>query len=743
VPVGEKQKIRFGPFEFDPDSGELFKNSHKLKLEGQPAEVLAILLGKPNSLITRDEFFKRLWPADTFVDSERILNADIWKIRQALGDDADHPKYIETLPRKGYRFIGKLNGTELVVLTRQQDPITISIATETPSVAPSDVAATSSPKSRVKSRIAFVTAGGLTMLLLALAYWAGKPATPRIVDVHRITNSQFQKAYGHILWSFLATDGSRVYFQERRTADNWVISQVAGTGGEVSDVPTQLKGVLHPNGLKPDGSELVVMQTLAEQENVKIAFWGVPLPAGSERKLPIPLPPEVRNITILWTLWGRDGNTLLYTQNQNKELYSVNRDGSNPRKLFTAANIVQPRLSPDGTRIRFSNQAFPGGALDESIWEANIDGSNVHRLFSDPKHQSMFGDWSADGKLFFFYQRKGPTSALWALPERGGWFGLRQPEPVLLYTGPLKLSGVASPNSKKLFAIGDDQRGELQIYDDRARQFVPYASGVSGCFVSFSPDRQWMTYVSYPDGTLWRSRVDGSQRQQLTFPPMGVVLPRWSPDGKLIAFVEVVAGDSSRVYVIPAEGGSPMLIAAGAFQPGDPTWSPDGKFIAYGGTFGEHVPRSEIRIHDLATGSWKKLPGSEGLFAPNWSPDGRYMLGSKVELPWNKMLLDFKTGQWTPLISGESIGGFPAWSHDSKYIYFAGNVDENKTGGSGGIVRLNVATRSVEPVLSLKNMPWTTYWFQPSGWSGLTPDDRVIVLKNTGSEDIYAFDLEY
>ena len=733
--VGEKQKIRFGPFEFDPDSGELFKNSHKLKLEGQPAEVLAILLEKPNSLITRDEFFKRLWPADTFVDSERILNADIWKVRQALGDDAERPRYIETLPRKGYRFIGKLNGSEVAAIAA---PAAVSLQSP---VAKKITAEPKGLKRRSGSRL-LLPAGACCMVLLITGFWVGRPLEPRIVGAHKITRNGLQKAFGPLLWSFIATDGSRIYFDEKRSADEWKISQVSASGGNVSDVPVKLKGVLHPNALKADGSELVVMQTLAHPQNISVAFWGVPLPQGPERKLAVPMPPSTTEFSLLWAFWSRDGRTLFYTQNQNKELHRVDSDGSSPKKLFEAPNIVQPRLSPDGSRIRFTNQTITStGALDESIWEVNVDGTNLHRLFSDPEHQSMFGDWSGDGNLFFFYQRNGSSATLWALPERSSWFGLRKPKAVLLYSGPLKLSGVASPNSRKLFVIGDDQRAELQVYDAQAKQFVPFALGLSGCFVDFSRDGKWMSYVSYPDGNLWRSRLDGSDKQQLTFPPMGVFLPRWSPDGKLIAFVEVVAGDSSRVYVIPAEGGSPMLIAAGKFQPSDPSWSPDGKFIAYGGAIGGGRPQSEIRIHDLATGSWKKLPGSEGYFAPLWSPDGRYMLASRVELPWNKFAFDFTTQKWSPLIEGKAITSFPAWSRDSKYIYFATTAAYTGIGGEG-IIRVDAVTKTVEPIVSLKNMPWTAYLASTTGWFGVTPDDRVIVLKNTGTEDIYALDIE-
>ena len=100
-----RSRVRFGPFELDRQSGELFKLGHKLNLHGQPIEVLSILLERPGEVVTREELCHRLWPEDTFVDFEHSLNTAIKKLRQALDDDPDAPRYIETLPKKGYRFI--------------------------------------------------------------------------------------------------------------------------------------------------------------------------------------------------------------------------------------------------------------------------------------------------------------------------------------------------------------------------------------------------------------------------------------------------------------------------------------------------------------------------------------------------------------------------------------------------------------------------------------------------------------
>src|SRR5512133_72528 len=110
--VTVKQKVRFGPFVLDVHSGELHKNGSKLKVQPQPIQVLTILLEHPGELVTREEIRTRIWPSDTFVDFEHGLNTAVKKLRQALGDESETPAYIQTLPRRGYRFTGSLEEDE-------------------------------------------------------------------------------------------------------------------------------------------------------------------------------------------------------------------------------------------------------------------------------------------------------------------------------------------------------------------------------------------------------------------------------------------------------------------------------------------------------------------------------------------------------------------------------------------------------------------------------------------------------
>jgi len=201
--VAEKQKLRFGPFAVDLRSGELFKNGTKLKLQPQPVQILAVLLENPGELVTREELRQRIWPADTFVDFEQSLNTAIKKLRQALCDEAETPRYIETLPRRGYRFIAEVSEP-----APTQQP---SIAT--PVIHP--------PSRNRRLQIWLVALAACALIIAAATYskfW--RPTIPRIVAVHRLTNTPYAKPG----YDRMATDVSRVYFNEVR-GTYWNISE--------------------------------------------------------------------------------------------------------------------------------------------------------------------------------------------------------------------------------------------------------------------------------------------------------------------------------------------------------------------------------------------------------------------------------------------------------------------------------------------------------------------------------------
>lgn len=182
-----------------------------------------------------------------------------------------------------------------------------------------------------------------------------------------------------------------------------------------------------------------------------------------------------------------------------------------------------------------------------------------------------------------------------------------------LAPGPLRFDdAVTGKDGKKVFVVGTLPRGELVTYDEKSRQFTPLLGGISAGDVEYTLDGKWMTYVQYPEGTLWRSQADGSQRLQLTFPSMQAALVHWSPDGRQIAFSGVVPGKPWRVFVISIDGGTPQLINPIENSETDLTWSPDGATIAFGHNALTQGDQSCISMFDLKTKQITRLPGSEG-----------------------------------------------------------------------------------------------------------------------------------
>src|SRR5436853_458049 len=114
--ANELPAIRFGTYEVDLRAGELLRNGSRVRLQEQPFQVLLALVERPGEIVTRDELQKKLWPADTFVDFDHSLNAAIRRLRDALGDSAENPRFVETVARRGYRFLVPINGAAATVL---------------------------------------------------------------------------------------------------------------------------------------------------------------------------------------------------------------------------------------------------------------------------------------------------------------------------------------------------------------------------------------------------------------------------------------------------------------------------------------------------------------------------------------------------------------------------------------------------------------------------------------------------
>jgi DNA-binding winged helix-turn-helix (wHTH) protein/Tol biopolymer transport system component len=737
LPVQSVKKLRFAAFELDKRTAELWKSGLKLKVQGQPIAVLSLLLDRPGELVTREELRRHLWPQDTFVDFEHSLNTHIKKLRQVLDDNADTPRYIETLPRRGYRFIARVeevrNGNGAVadsVEDVSQSPIgpALVASTKTSSLSEPPVLAASSMRRRK-----YATAAILFAIVVVALYWRYRPRTPFVTGIHQLTQSGHPKSL--MGRHRLVTDGTRVYFDEY-DGDTSRIAQVSVKGGDVSYLDTPLIQNPRVADISDDGSELLVFSALGYKEgdaaHKRSAFWIVQLPSGQAQRIP----DLAGGLTWMQFFPGTSQITYL----KQHQLYAANRDGTGVHRLmdlppnYSVPLWAQYTISPDAKMVRFPGRLW-------QIWQSNLDGSRL-RQFLSKFSEAMYGQgWSRDGKLYIFDQVVYTATSLWAVTERTLPFRTFDSKPVRLTNGPLAFpAATVSNDGKQIFAIGESLRGELSIYDAGARDFRPYLGGMSGGFIDYSPNGQWITYVSFPDGTLWRSRVNGGERQQLTTPATGVIFsPRWSPDGRFILFnawqVDRLIDDYKKIYMIPAEGGAPLLLVSGSFEPADASWSRDGKSIAYGGASGVG-DASEVRILDIDTRQTRTLAGSRGMFGPRWSPDGRYIVAQSSDAK-RTLLYSFASNLWNefPTPADTTEMGWPTWSHDSRYVYAMSNARR--------IYRYRVLDGREEEVADASQQPLLSPVFGWGWWFQLTHDDRIVVLVDRGTDELYALDLDY
>ena len=576
-----------------------------------------------------------------------------------------------------------------------------------------------------------VFAAGVVIVLIALVlgyFWMRPAPVPTVSNYLQLTHDGLPK-------SLIGTDGSRVYLGlgvgSSASLTFHDIAEMSIAGGEPRKISMMPSPDMVPVGLSPDGSELLVVDGRGAPPRGPL--WSLPMLGGSPRRL--------GEIVAETAAWSPDGKMLAYSN--LSDLFLAKADGAEARKLLTAkGDIKNIAWSPDGGHLRFDTTESAGTLGQQLAWEVSVSGSaagtDLHRLLAgwhDPPDECC-GKWTADGKYFVF-QSKGQ---IWALPRMGGFRSelfRSEAKPIALTSSPLSLSSpLPSRDGKKLFVIGQTYRGELMRYDAKNGQFSSFLGGISAEYVAFSKDGQWVTYVSYREGSLWRSKADGSERLQLTYPPMYPVLPRWSPDGKNIVFFEFAAGADKpgRIYEISADGGSPRALMPDdphqqdSRQQMDPNWSPDGSRIVFSNESND--PSSAIHVLDVATGRVSDLPGSQGLYSPRWSPDGRYVSAFSAD-SMKLLLFDFQTEKWTELANGSL--SWLNWSHDGQYVYV---LDYR---GKNAVVRIRISDHKTEQVADLKDFATTGRY---GGCLALAPDDSPVLLRDTGTQDVYSVDWE-
>jgi Tol biopolymer transport system component/DNA-binding winged helix-turn-helix (wHTH) protein len=693
-------RYRFGNFELNVHSGELRRNGAKVRLQDQPFLVLRKLLESAGTVVAREDLHAALWPADTFVDFDTSLNTAIKRLREVLGDSADTPVFIETVPRRGYRFLAPVQVIQDGGLSPVQRAANLS----------------PTPFARLRSRL--IVAGlFVTVVVAGLLVLVRSPvAVPRVLDSTQITFDEIGKGNLHL------HDG-KIYFNEQ-ASDRVTLLEVPSVGGTPVLLASSYPGLLL-GGVSADGSKLLVASVAAKMTKGPFLLKIMDLPSGSLQSVP-----RIECDDVSWAPGGK----IMFARDQ--DVFLSDPDGSNQHKLLSASGpVFHMAFSPDGARLRFSVDNRKTG--QSTIWEAQAGGTGLHQILTEMTDypDRCCGEWSPDGRYYFFETRRNGQSRIWALPERHS-FWTRSPAPVPLTTVPPNFyMGTPSEDGKKLFVTAAEPRAELVRYDSSSRQFVPFLSGISAGDVEASRDGRMLSYVRYPEQTLWRSKADGSEAAQLTGPSLRATLSHWSPDGSRIAFSGSRPGGPWNIFLIPAAGGPADQLTSGTVSDLDPTWAPDGSSIAYGQTRVEGGKQTvSIQLLDLASRRSTTLAGTDGICCPRWSPDGRYLLASHADYD-DLLLYEFAIRKWTVIAKGLGPIGYMEWTDGGRSILF-----DTLLVPEPAFYRLRLSDLHLDTSVKIGDV---RRYYGPFGpWTGIAPDGSPLLVRNISNEEIYSLDLQ-
>ncbi len=596
--------VRFGVYEANLRTGELRKQGARIKLQEQPFQVLAMLLEKPGEIVTREEMQQRLWSQDTFVDFDHSLNKAINKVRDALCDSAENPRFVETLARRGYRFIAPVDWNQVVlrvpILSETTTPLQ---AEKSAQLAPS----TSAPhKGLIDSEViagseaAKVDSGpdgaaaspagarhflkgwntkrwvGLTalfaVLIIPLFWFLFRQKSDAVREPLRIV--PFTTLPGREVNPKFSPDGKFVAFNWNGPArDNWdIYVKQVGREGQLrltSDPAYDGRPVW-----SSDGGEIAFVRVLGEVTSI----YTVPSLGGVERKLY-----ELRAPTGNSALsWSPDGHWLAFSEHGAVEspsrIFLLSLDKRQKIPLTSPPpgpyGDSAPEFSPDGKRVAFVRQ------MDwniEDIWVQPVSSGEATRLTYMKNVGLDRPTWTADGREIVFTA----SGRLFRVPLTGGvpqavaGIGENASSPTIWGN-----QMVFTQFSSLIDKIWRMRRPNYNEKDHSATRFL--GSTRSEWNPDYSPDGKKVVFFSFSSGfiEIWTCDSDGGNPVQLTNLRRNSQNPRWSPNGRQIAF-EYKPEEDSEIYVIDADGGIPQRLTNEKSQDQTPSWSRDGRWIYF------------------------------------------------------------------------------------------------------------------------------------------------------------------
>ena len=628
--------VRFATFELDLGTGELRKHGLRIKLQGQPIGVLGMLIERAGEVVTREELQKGLWPADTYVDFEHSLNAAVKRLRAALGDSADAPRFIETLPRQGYRFVAPLSYSEATqtAVTHTVEPSTVEPR-----------AVEGQPVAVLKNR----RIGGV-VVLVAAAVALSIGAIVRFQKTERFWRNPIEGARFQGVTDFDGTeqaaavsrDGRFVAFLSDRDGhmDVWVTQPGSGQFHNLThgSAPELVNPSVRTLGFSSDGSVVTFWGRKPSGGGGQISIWAVPTLGGQ---------PRLYLEGVAEFDWSQDGSRLTYHTPGPGDPLFVSEGNPRPerRPIFTApagAHSHFPLWAPDNGFIYFVRGVLPdkmdiwrirpGGGEPERITSHNgrvshpvlLDRRTLMYLASDPEgsgpwlysmdvehripHQLISGPdryvslaASADGRRLVV-TRATPKTSLWRSRITDSPAAVSPPARIVLMPttaftprlGPNYLVYVsATGTSASIWKRANGTDTELWT-GQGAQIFGGPAISQDGKYIAFSVRQhsQTLLYVMQADGTNARVVADSLELKGA---------PAWEPDGRSITTAANDHG-APRLFRLPVGGGSPALFLRDYSL--DPAWAPDGRVVLYSGpdigtTFSVKAVTPEGGVHPL------------------------------------------------------------------------------------------------------------------------------------------------
>jgi len=694
----------FGSFRLDARERLLWRDGATISLTPKAFDLLLALVERHGRLVDKEELFQTIWP-DTIVE-ESNLSSNISLIRKALGDGENGLKFIETVPKRGYRFVGEVR--RLPVEANELAPDAPLPINEAP-------VAAIQPRRRFHPLLLVLLALGLLIVgYYATARWFGsrEPSVAPMTTTVPFTTVPFTTLPGNENYPTFSPDGNSIAFTSDGEQGDNVDIYVKQIGNEsMHRLTTDPAVELWPRW-SPDGRWIAFIRTGG--------LYLIPSLGGAERKIT-----QLNNSAGILTQmpnWTPDSEWLAVSDRSSPAepfgIWLINRETGEKRKLTAPPAVTDldrsPAISPDGETVVFTRNS---GGVDR-LYLVPIAGAEPRR-FSSVEGILGTPTWSLDGRAILFQLSH---DELWKAPVTGG-----APERIL--TGSRHPDGFALSRQGNRLAwvqdVGDTNIWRMELDSGAKPQATPQtfiASTRMDVDMRFSPDGRKIVFASNRSGSweIWVCGSEGQRLVRLTSFNRFCGSPRWSPDSRQIVF-DANVEDGAGIYVISVEGGKPSRLTNGPSREVVPSWSRDGNWIYF---CSNRSGSNQIWKMPAAGGAAIQVT-QQGGFESQESPDGQFLYFTKGYLPgiWR---VPISGGEEKMALNHHGSGKWRYWAVREQGIYFAtAEIPERPQ-----LEFFNFATGKVTTIATLgKKVGY-------HGFSGLdvSPDGRWLIWQQLDQE---------